>query len=76
VATRRIQIFYEQLVATLLSVPGRWPCTSLLHIVASTQDASGLVTASIEQHCIIKFLMEVKVKPAEILYVLNSQYEE
>jgi hypothetical protein len=34
--------------------------------------ATGLVTPSIEQHYIIKFLVEVKVKPAEILHVLNA----
>jgi hypothetical protein len=38
--------------------------------------ASGLVAPSLEQHCIIKFLVEVKVKAAEILYVLNAQYGE
>jgi hypothetical protein len=38
--------------------------------------ASSLVTPSIEQHCIIKFLLEVKVKLTEILHVLNAQYGE
>jgi hypothetical protein len=28
--TRKIKHFYGQLVATLHSLPGRWPCVSLL----------------------------------------------
>jgi hypothetical protein len=36
--------------------------------------ASDLVPSSVEQCCIIEFL--VKEKPAEILYRLNAQYGE
>jgi hypothetical protein len=35
---------------------------------------SDLVTQSVEQHCIVRFL--VKVKSAEIVYRLNAQYEK
>jgi hypothetical protein len=38
--------------------------------------ASDLVTPSVEQCCIIKFLLKEKVKPAEILCNLNAEYEE
>jgi hypothetical protein len=38
--------------------------------------ASDLVIPSVEQCCIIKFLMKEKVKPAEILCKLNAQYGE
>jgi ABC-type Fe3+-citrate transport system substrate-binding protein len=37
---------------------------------------SDLVIPSVEQHCIIKFLLKEKVKPAEILPRLNAQYGE
>jgi hypothetical protein len=33
-----------------------------------------LLTPSVEQHCIIKFLVKGKMKPAEILHRLNAQY--
>jgi hypothetical protein len=35
--TRKIKHFYEQLVVTLHSLPGRWPCALLLHIRLSTR---------------------------------------
>jgi hypothetical protein len=38
--------------------------------------ASDLVTPSIEQYCIIKFLVKENVKSAEILHRLNPQYGE
>jgi hypothetical protein len=37
---------------------------------------SNLVIPSAEQHCIIKFLMKEKMKPAEILPRLNAQCGE
>jgi hypothetical protein len=36
----------------------------------------GLVTAGVEQHYIMKFIVNEKVKPAEILHRLNSRYGE
>jgi hypothetical protein len=38
--------------------------------------ASHLATASVEQCCTIKFLVEVEMIPAEIFYGLNAQYGE
>jgi hypothetical protein len=35
-----------------------------------------MVTPSVEQGCIIKFLVEGKVKPTDILRKLNAQYWE
>jgi hypothetical protein len=37
---------------------------------------SNLVIPSVEQHCIIKFPMKEKMKPAEILPRLTAQYGE
>jgi hypothetical protein len=38
--------------------------------------ASDFSTPSVEQRCIIKFLLKEEVKPAEILHRLNAQYGE
>jgi hypothetical protein len=38
--------------------------------------ASDLVTSSVEQCYVTKFLVKERVKPAEILHRLNTQYGE
>jgi hypothetical protein len=67
---RKIKLFYGQLVATLHSLPGRWPCAPL-HKMASDH-----VTPSAEPRSIIKFVVEKEVKPANIHRKLNEQLGE
>jgi hypothetical protein len=55
-----MKFFYGQLVATLHSMPGRWPIALLLCIRASTRWLQ----------------MKGKVKSADILHRFNAQYGE
>jgi hypothetical protein len=43
---------------------------------ASTNQSYRLVNPSVEQRCIITFLVKKKLKPAEIIRRLNAQYVE